>query len=92
MVGVEERAMFGGLSFLLHGNLACGVIGDDLCVRVGVDDYEEALAKPGAREFDFSGRPMRGWVMVAGNTLDEEEALDSWVRRGVDFAGTLPPK
>ncbi len=63
--GLTEKKMFGGIAFLLRGNMACGVIGDDLIVRVGTAQHTAALAQPGARAFDLSGKPMAGWVMVA---------------------------
>lgn len=84
--------MFGGLSFLLDGNLAVGVIGDELIVRVGPDATEEALARPGARLFDFTGRPMTGWITVAPGALAEDGALAEWIDRGLAFAAGLPPK
>lgn len=89
---VAERKMFGGLAFLYAGNMAVGVMGDDLMVRVGPDAADEALARPGARIFDFTGRPMRGWVIVAGEAVSEDEALADWIGRGHAFAASLPPK
>jgi GNAT superfamily N-acetyltransferase len=64
--GLIEKQMFGGIGFMIHGNMACGVINDDLIVRVGPDQYNEALAKPHTRVFDMTGRPMRGWIVVTG--------------------------
>jgi TfoX/Sxy family transcriptional regulator of competence genes len=90
--GLTEKRMFGGIGFMLHGNMACGVIGDDLIVRVGRQGYEQALAKPGARPFDMTGRPMRGWVAVGPAGHDSDEPLQAWVQQGVDFALTLLPK
>lgn len=84
--------MFGGLAFLNAGNMAVGVIGDDLMVRVGPAATAAALARPGARVFDFTGRPMRGWVVVDASTLTEDEALAEWVEQGYAFAAGLPPK
>ncbi|MFF8844310.1 TfoX/Sxy family protein [Streptomyces sp. NPDC015127] len=89
---ITERRMFGGLAFLHEGNMAVGVIGDDLMVRVGPDATDTALAKPGTRVFDFTGRPMRGWVVVAASALAEDKALDAWVDQGHAFAASLPPK
>ncbi|MEV7521961.1 TfoX/Sxy family protein [Streptomyces sp. NPDC091371] len=90
--GLTEKRMFGGLALLLHGNMAVGVIGDELIVRVGPEATDAALDRPGARVFDFSGRPMRGWVTVAPEGLAEDSALGEWIDRGVAFAATLPPK
>ncbi len=89
----EEKKLFGGIGYLIHGNMACGVIEDDLIVRVGAEAYNNMLAQPHTRPFDFTGRPMKGWVMVNFNGLEETvEALKVWVQRGVEFAATLPAK
>lgn len=90
--GVTEKRMFGGLAFLYEGNMAVGVIGDELMVRVGPDATEAALARPGTRPFDFTGRPMRGWVVVAASAVSEDEALADWIEQGHAFAASLPPK
>jgi TfoX/Sxy family transcriptional regulator of competence genes len=90
--GVSEKKMFGGLSFLLHGNMACGIVGDDLMVRVGREAAAEALAKPHARPMDFTGKPLPGYVYVAPEGTGQTRALRSWVSRGMSFAATLPPK
>jgi TfoX/Sxy family transcriptional regulator of competence genes len=89
---VTEKRMFGGIAFLLRGNMAVGVSGDDLMVRVGPDNSEAALARPGTRVFDMTGRPMRGWILVAGTALTEDDALDEWIDEGRVFASSLPPK
>jgi len=88
---ITEQKMFGGLAFLEHGHIVVGIMGDDLLVRVGADGKAEALTRRGTREFDFTGRPMRGFVVVAGETLDDD-ALADWMARGRRFAATLPPK
>ncbi len=90
--GVVETKMFGGVCYLLHGNMACGVIKDELIVRVGPEGHDAALARPHTRLFDFSGKPMNGWVMVASPAFASEAELKAWLRLGVDFAKTLPPK
>lgn len=84
--------MFGGIAFLHHGNMAVDVSGDDLMVRVGPDATAEALARPGVRIFDMTGRPIRGWVVVAGSAVTEDEALGEWIDEGHAFAASLPPK
>jgi hypothetical protein len=89
--GVAEKKMFGGLVFLTYGNMTVGVIGDDLMARVGPDRTEAALARPGARAFDFTGRAMRGWVFVAGDHLDDDD-LDGWIDEASAYVATLPPK
>lgn len=90
--GLEERELFGGLGFLVEGNMVCGIVGDSLVARVGPDDYEAALEEPHARPFDFTGREMRGWVYVEPAGLAEDEALADWLDRCLAFVGTLPPK
>jgi len=90
--GYEEKKMFGGVGCLLNGNMACGVHKEHLIVRVGPDNYEEALAEPLSKVFDITGRAMRGWVMIDSIGLDSDELLDKWVHKGVTFAMTLPPK
>ncbi|MDH6493094.1 TfoX/Sxy family protein [Streptomyces sp. SAI-127] len=90
--GVTEKRMFGGIAFLYQGNMAVGVTGEDLMVRVGPDAADAALARPGARVFDMTGRPMRGWVVVTGSAVTEDEALSAWIDAGSAFAASLPPK
>jgi len=81
--------MFGGVAFLLHGNLAYGILNDDLIVRIGPEAYEEALNSTHTLEFDITGR---SWVMVSSKGLGSEEDLAAWVQRGVSFARSLPKK
>ena len=90
--GFMERKMFGGVCILLHGNMACGILNDDVIVRVGKEAYESALSLPHTRKFDITGKAMTGWVMVlpAGHRSDEQ--LDAWLQKGADFAMSLPPK
>ncbi len=90
--GLSERRMFGGIAFMLHGNMAVGISGDELMVRVGPEAYDDALAQPHARVFDMTGRVMRGWVVVAAEGIADDGALGDWVRRGADYARSLPPK
>jgi len=90
--GITEKKMFGGISFMLGGNMCCGVMGNDLVVRVGPERHEEALAKPHARPMDFTGRPLRGLVYVGPVAHQADDTLREWVKRGVDFAESLPPK
>jgi len=87
-----EKRMFGGLSFMLQGNFACGLTRDDLVVRVGPGRYAQALAHPQVREMDFTGRPMKGWVYVNPDGYESDEDLAAWVQQGIDFALSLPPK
>jgi hypothetical protein len=90
--GLQERKMFGGLVFMLHGNMAFGVVGDELMVRVGADAWVDAVARPHAREMDLTGRPMTGMVCVAVDGFAEDDDLRGWLDRGMAFAGSLPPK
>jgi hypothetical protein len=90
--GLVEKKMFGGVGFMLFGNMACGVNKDDLIVRVGPDNYEESVIRPHARPFDFTGRPMKGWVMIASPGYESDEDLEMWVADGTSFALSLPPK
>jgi len=87
-----EKKMFGGVGFLLRGNMACGVHGNDLIVRVGRERYEEALARPHARVFDMTGRPMVGWVQVAPPGFASAAGLWDWMALGLEFVKTLPAK
>jgi TfoX/Sxy family transcriptional regulator of competence genes len=89
---VADKRMFGGIAFLISGNMACGVSGDDLIVRVDRDESEELLGEPGARRFDMTGRPMKGWLLVAPEATGDDDDLERWVRRGEEFAASLPPK
>jgi hypothetical protein len=87
-----EKRMFGGLAFMLHGHMCCGIVRDELMVRVGPDHYLAALSAPHARELDFTGRPMRGMVIVATAGLTTDHDLAAWVQRGVSFVHSLPAK
>jgi hypothetical protein len=82
---VSERAMFGGLTFMLGGRMCCGVNGDELIVRLDPRDEASALSRPHARPMDFTGRPMRGFVTVGPEGL-RGRALGSWVRSAVAYA------
>jgi hypothetical protein len=90
--GLTEKEMFGGIAFLVSGNMAVGVSGDGLMVRVGKEAHDELIALPGARNFDLSSRPMRGWIVVGPEGIATDAQLEEWIQRGVDFAETLPPK
>lgn len=90
--GMEEKRMFGGVGFLLAGNMACGVNQRDLIVRVGPEGYERALAERHTGEFEMTGRPMRGWIVVRPPGYESDEDLSAWIQRGVECARNLPPK
>jgi hypothetical protein len=87
-----EKKMFGGIAFMIGGNMAVGVNKDHLMVRVGPDHHEDAVSQPHARVVDFTGKPMRGWITVEPPGYASDDDLVGWVQRGVDFASSLPPK
>lgn len=89
---LSEREQFGGLASMVQGNVACGIIGDDLLVRVGPDRHQETMASTAAKPFALTGRPARGWVLVSQSGLASASALKKWVGQGLDFAASLPPK
>jgi TfoX/Sxy family transcriptional regulator of competence genes len=89
---VTERKMFGGIAFMINGNMCCGVAGEDLMLRVGAAEYEAALARPNARPMDFTGRPMKGMVFVGAAGTRTAKSLETWVARAFAFASSLPPK
>jgi TfoX/Sxy family transcriptional regulator of competence genes len=90
--GFEEKKMFGGLGFLLHGNMCVGVWKNSLIARLGPEHGARALAEPHVVEFDVTGRPMKGWVMIEPEGLETDEQLRSWIARAVGFVVTLPKK
>lgn len=90
--GLVEKKMFGGVGFMVHGNMACGVHKDMLIVRVGPEAYDETMKYPHTRPFDMTGRAMKGWVMVEPDGFNDEADLKEWVEAGLNFALTLPPK
>lgn len=90
--GLSEKRMFGGVAFLLNGNMCCGIHKRDLIVRLGVDQAEGALAKPHTRVFDLTGRALKGWVTVKPAGLEDDKALAKWVRAAAEFASSLPEK
>ena len=87
----EEKKMFGGLAFMVNTHTACGMVGNDLMVRVGPDGHEDARTR-GATEMEFTGHPMRGMVIVPAALLATEDALDSWIDQAVTHARTQPPE
>jgi TfoX/Sxy family transcriptional regulator of competence genes len=89
--GVTEKRMFGGLAFLVDGNMCVGVIGEELIARVGPDTPTSA-GLVGGRPFDFTGRPMKGWTSVETDALAADATLDAWVEAALAFVRTLPPK
>jgi len=88
----SERRMFGGLAFMSRGHMFVGILGDSLMARVGPDRYAGALRQPGAREMDFTGRAMKGYVFVAPEAIEADSALERWVSECLAFVGSLPAK
>jgi TfoX/Sxy family transcriptional regulator of competence genes len=90
--GLAEKKMFGGIAFLLKGNMCCGVHRDSLIVRLDPAETEQALSQPNARVFDLTGRPMKGWILVDQKGLATDAQLKQWVDRACRYAGSLPAK
>jgi TfoX/Sxy family transcriptional regulator of competence genes len=89
---VTERKMFGGLAFLIAGNMACGIVGSDLMLRLGEDGADAALDQPHVRAMDFTGKPMSSMVYVEPAGITSRDALETWVGKAVEFAARLPAK
>ena len=87
-----EKKMFGGVGFLIHGNMACGVHKEDMIVRVNPEKHTALLKKAHAKPFDTMGRPMKGWLMVEPEGCKTAKQLNTWIKEGVEFALTLPAK
>ena len=91
---VSEKRMFGGVGYMLNGNMACGILGEDMIVRAGLEDYEKLLKRKHTRIFTMKGspKPMKGWLMVEPDGFKTAKQLSAWVKIGIEFALTLPPK
>lgn len=89
---VDAKKMFGGICYLLNGNMVCGVYQDFLILRLGEKSAAEALKQSHTRPFDITGKPMKGWVMVEGGGFKTEEKLKSWLDKAKSFVKTLPAK
>jgi TfoX/Sxy family transcriptional regulator of competence genes len=90
--GVVEKKMFGGLAFMLNGNMCVGVIKDELIARLGPEGGDQALDQRHTRPMDFTGRPMAGWVIVEKEGIPTDEELQEWVDRAVGYVSALPAK
>jgi TfoX/Sxy family transcriptional regulator of competence genes len=90
--GLMEKKMFGGLAFLINGNMSVGVHGAELIVRIAPESTDHALKEPGTQQFDITGRPMKGWLLVGETGIKDAASLKKWVRRGVEYASALPKK
>jgi TfoX/Sxy family transcriptional regulator of competence genes len=89
---VEEKKMFGGVGFLLNGNMLVGVWKHSLIARLGPDNYDDALLEPHVREFDITGKPMKGWVLIEPEGVEDDERLSDWIGRAMKFVKALPAK
>jgi TfoX/Sxy family transcriptional regulator of competence genes len=89
---IIPQKMFGGVAFMRDGKMFCGIVKDELMVRVGPEQYQAALRRPGARPMDFTGRPMMGFVFVAPSGLKTSAALKAWIHRGLDYIATIKAK
>src|SRR5271170_3441152 len=90
--GIEAKKMFGGVGVLLNGNLLVGVWKNSLIVRLGPDNYDDALLEPHVQEFDITGRAMKGWVLVEPEGVEDDDQLKGWIQRAVKFVGRMPGK
>jgi TfoX/Sxy family transcriptional regulator of competence genes len=91
-IPVVEKKMFGGIGFLLNGNMACGVNKDNLIIRIDPEKQVTLLKKPHAKPFDLTGKPMKGWLLIEKDGVKTGKQLSAWVKEGVEFASTLPSK
>ena len=89
---VAEKKMFGGVCFRLHGNICVGVWHNSLIARLGPDRAAAVLQQPHVGEFDVTGRPMKGWVMIEPEGIETDEQLREWIEESVRFVNTLPKK
>lgn len=90
--GIEEKKMFGGIGFLVNGNMCVGVWKDSLIVRLDPDECDDALKEPYVKEFDITGRPMKGWLLVAPAGVAADEQVHAWLKRAIQFVKQLPAK
>ena len=90
--GLTEKKMFGGLAFLLNGNMCCGVHGQEMIVRLDPEQTDQALSQRHTRIFDLSGRPMKGWILVQPEGLTTQAALAKWIQVGLKYSSSLPAK
>ena len=89
---VEEKRMFGGVAFFVNGHITVGVWKEMLIARLGVEEGEQARREPYVRDFDITGKPMSGWVMVEPAGLEGDDLLANWIQRSMRFVKTLPKK
>ena len=90
--GIEEKKMFGGIGFLLNGNILVGVWKESLIVRLGPEEGDLALKEACVREFDITGPAMNGWVLVEPEGVKPDDQLSAWIQRAIKFVAKLPAK
>jgi TfoX/Sxy family transcriptional regulator of competence genes len=90
--GVSERKMFGGICFMIHGNMCVGTWRGSLIVRLDKKDHDRTLAEPHTKPADITGRVMRGWALVEPAGIESDHDLEAWVKRAANYAESLPPK
>ncbi|MCB0527111.1 MAG: TfoX/Sxy family protein [Saprospiraceae bacterium] len=89
---LEEKKMFGGLAFMYKGKMACGIVKDELMVRVVASRYESSLEKPHCREMDFTGKALKGFLYIAPEGFETDKQLAEWVGLGIEFVDQAPEK
>jgi TfoX/Sxy family transcriptional regulator of competence genes len=89
---IEAKKLFGGICFLLNGNMLVGVWKDSLIARLGPEQSDEALLEPHVKVFDITGKPMKNWILVEPEGVEEDDQLKDWIQRAVKFVGKLPAK
>ncbi len=89
---IAEKKMFGGIAFMLRGHMCCGVLGNKLMVRVGPENYEEALSQPHARKMDFTGRPLKGFIYVEPAGFPSDKELKTWIAKAAKYVLSLPAR
>ena len=92
VTGFSEKKMFGGLCFLIHGNMCCGVLKNELVLRLDSERAREILSRPHTRPMDFTGRPMKGFVFIEGGGLRTDRQLRDWVSMALAFVQSMPGK
>lgn len=90
--GMEEKKMFGGIGWMLNGNMCVGVYKDWLIIRIGEQQAEKALRQKHVRPMDITGKPMKGWLMVAPKGYESDRSLGGFVGQAITFVATLPHK
>ena len=89
---IKKKKMFGGIGFLVNGNMDCGVNKQDLILRISENDFKKALKQPYVRIFNMTGKPMNGWILISSDGYKSDKALLGWIKKGIAYAKSLPPK